>query len=213
MAVLGKATRLKRDLHETFLRAVYITRLEWPVDLYSNRFHGLRAGETGKVRRATPRLRGGRLAATMRDVGAALSRPVDWRASQVEHQELPLRVPAPEREDRRARIGAPNVTHFSTRLVRVRLGVLNLTPDSFSDGGRFLTAEAALSHGRCDIIDVVASRPVRGQCRYRKLKKSRGSDRCYVSSPTRSTSRSRSIPTPHTADKHNSKQYGRNAAR
>ena len=116
MAVLGKATRLKRDLHETFLRAVYITRLELPVDLYSNRFHGLRAGETGKVRRATPRLRGGRLTATMCNVGAALPRPVGWRASEVEHQELPLRVPAHEREDRRARIGAPNVTHFSTKI-------------------------------------------------------------------------------------------------
>jgi hypothetical protein len=102
----------------------------------------------------------------------------------VEHQELPLRVPAPEREDRRARIGAPNVTHFSTRLVRVRLGILNLTPDFFSDGSRFLTAEAAPSHGKRMAADgatssmSVARRLVRGQCRY-----------------------------------HNSKQYGRNAAR
>lgn len=40
------------------------------------------------------------------------------------------------------------------------MGILNLTPDSFSDGGRFTAAEAALSHaGRmaaegCDIIDI-----------------------------------------------------------
>lgn len=40
------------------------------------------------------------------------------------------------------------------------MGILNLTPDSFSDGGRFAAAEAALSHARrmaaagCDIIDV-----------------------------------------------------------
>src|SRR5271167_1511559 len=42
----------------------------------------------------------------------------------------------------------------------VVMGILNLTPDSFSDGGRFVSMEAALSHaGRmategCDIIDV-----------------------------------------------------------
>jgi dihydropteroate synthase len=40
------------------------------------------------------------------------------------------------------------------------MGILNLTPDSFSDGGHFATAEAALAHGAamaaagCDIIDV-----------------------------------------------------------
>lgn len=40
------------------------------------------------------------------------------------------------------------------------MGILNLTPDSFSDGGRFVAAEAALAHAAemaeagCDIIDV-----------------------------------------------------------
>jgi dihydropteroate synthase len=40
------------------------------------------------------------------------------------------------------------------------MGILNLTPDSFSDGGQYVTMEAALSHARqmaaegCDIIDV-----------------------------------------------------------
>ena len=40
------------------------------------------------------------------------------------------------------------------------MGILNLTPDSFSDGGRFVTVEAALSHAMrleaegADIIDV-----------------------------------------------------------
>jgi len=40
------------------------------------------------------------------------------------------------------------------------MGILNLTPDSFSDGGRFVTIETALSHAKqmaaegCDIIDV-----------------------------------------------------------
>ena len=40
------------------------------------------------------------------------------------------------------------------------MGILNLTPDSFSDGGRYVSMEAALSHAKqmaaagCDIIDV-----------------------------------------------------------
>lgn len=42
----------------------------------------------------------------------------------------------------------------------VVMGILNLTPDSFSDGGRFVAAEAALAHARrmaaegADIIDI-----------------------------------------------------------
>jgi len=42
----------------------------------------------------------------------------------------------------------------------VVMGILNLTPDSFSDGGRFASAQAALAHATrmaaegCDIIDV-----------------------------------------------------------
>ncbi len=42
----------------------------------------------------------------------------------------------------------------------VVMGILNLTPDSFSDGGRFVAAKAALAHAKrlaaegCDIIDV-----------------------------------------------------------
>ena len=40
------------------------------------------------------------------------------------------------------------------------MGVINVTPDSFSDGGRYLAAEAAIAHGRAlasagaDILDV-----------------------------------------------------------
>lgn len=54
------------------------------------------------------------------------------------------------------------------RLDRPRImGVLNVTPDSFSDGGRFLSPSTALGHARCmieegvDIIDVggESSRP------------------------------------------------------
>jgi dihydropteroate synthase len=44
----------------------------------------------------------------------------------------------------------------------VVMGILNLTPDSFSDGGRYQTKDAALAHARrmvaegCDIVDVGA---------------------------------------------------------
>src|SRR5215468_9286835 len=40
------------------------------------------------------------------------------------------------------------------------MGILNVTPDSFSDGGRFLAADAAVAHARsmaqqgCAIVDV-----------------------------------------------------------
>jgi dihydropteroate synthase len=40
------------------------------------------------------------------------------------------------------------------------MGIVNVTPDSFSDGGAFLDAEAAIAHGRrliqegADILDV-----------------------------------------------------------
>jgi dihydropteroate synthase len=46
------------------------------------------------------------------------------------------------------------------RMRPVVMGILNLTPDSFSDGGRFVAREAALSHAKrmaadgCDIIDI-----------------------------------------------------------
>jgi dihydropteroate synthase len=42
------------------------------------------------------------------------------------------------------------------------MGILNLTPDSFSDGGRFRTAEVAIAYARkmvtdgCDIVDIGA---------------------------------------------------------
>jgi dihydropteroate synthase len=47
------------------------------------------------------------------------------------------------------------------------MGVLNVTPDSFSDGGRFLGAPEAIAHGRrlaaegADLVDVggESSRP------------------------------------------------------
>ena len=55
----------------------------------------------------------------------------------------------------------------------VVMGVLNVTPDSFSDGGRFLDPETAIAHGRrmvaegADILDVGAesSRPYGGAVR------------------------------------------------
>jgi len=52
----------------------------------------------------------------------------------------------------------------------VVMGVLNITPDSFSDGGRFLDPETAIAYGRrmvaegADILDVGAesTRPYGG---------------------------------------------------
>jgi dihydropteroate synthase len=40
------------------------------------------------------------------------------------------------------------------------MGIVNVTPDSFSDGGRFLNAEAAVAHARrliaegADVLDI-----------------------------------------------------------
>ncbi|MGZ4711196.1 MAG: dihydropteroate synthase, partial [Acidimicrobiales bacterium] len=45
-------------------------------------------------------------------------------------------------------------------MIPLVMGVLNVTPDSFSDGGRFLDADVAIDHGRAliaegaDIVDV-----------------------------------------------------------
>jgi len=45
------------------------------------------------------------------------------------------------------------------------MGILNVTPDSFSDGGRYTDVRAAIDHGialqhaGADIVDVGASRP------------------------------------------------------
>ena len=46
------------------------------------------------------------------------------------------------------------------RVVPRLMGVVNVTPDSFSDGGRYVEAEAAVAHGRqllaegADLVDV-----------------------------------------------------------
>jgi dihydropteroate synthase len=61
------------------------------------------------------------------------------------------------RADQRARLDG-FLAKIGTR--PIVMGILNLTPDSFSDGGKFVAAEAALSHAKrmaaegCDIIDV-----------------------------------------------------------
>jgi len=57
---------------------------------------------------------------------------------------------------------SPNADDGKIRLVRhpVLMGIVNVTPDSFSDGGLFLDADAAIEHGRAlagegaDILDV-----------------------------------------------------------
>ncbi len=62
------------------------------------------------------------------------------------------------------------------------MGVLNVTPDSFSDGGRFVDPAAAIAHGRtlleqgADLIDVGAestrpgAAPVAGEEQWRRMK-------------------------------------------
>ena len=81
------------------------------------------------------------------------------------------------------------------------MGVLNVTPDSFSDGGRFLEPPAAIEHARrlvaegADIIDIGAesTRPYGGAVRVPLAQEQRaGSSRSCRPSP-RSASRSRSI--------------------
>ena len=62
------------------------------------------------------------------------------------------------------------------------MGIVNVTPDSFSDGGEFLDAEAAIAHGRelvaegADILDVGGeSPPGRGRRRSRRRRSWAGS--------------------------------------
>lgn len=56
--------------------------------------------------------------------------------------------------------GAPPSTSLPRRDRCLVMGVLNVTPDSFSDGGRFVDVDAAVVHGRAmaddgaDIVDV-----------------------------------------------------------
>lgn len=63
------------------------------------------------------------------------------------------------------------------RLDRPRvMGIVNVTPDSFSDGGAHDTVEAAVAHGLqlvaegADLLDIGASPPVPAvrRCRWRK---------------------------------------------
>ncbi len=64
-------------------------------------------------------------------------------------------------KDRLARLSAPRQPWAGFALDRpLVMGVLNVTPDSFSDGGRWFDAERAVAHGRAlvaagaDLIDV-----------------------------------------------------------
>src|SRR5258708_38144774 len=78
-------------------------------------------------------------------------------ASRAGAARRPTRGGGPMRADQRARRD-----DFLSRIGThpAVMGILNVTPDSFSDGGRFLATEAAVSHARamaaqgCAIIDV-----------------------------------------------------------
>ena len=60
------------------------------------------------------------------------------------------------------------------------MGILNVTPDSFSDGGDFSSLDAALAHARrmvdegADIIDVGGNPPARVPFRFRNSRSWRG---------------------------------------
>src|SRR5262249_44062369 len=91
----------------------------------------------------------------------ALHRAMDRGTSELEGSALALRLPGQAKslmdDITRAKRDA-----FLRRLASppVVMGILNLTPDSFSDGGRFASAEAAVAHAHamvaagCDVIDV-----------------------------------------------------------
>ncbi|KXV47132.1 dihydropteroate synthase [Gluconobacter albidus] len=49
-------------------------------------------------------------------------------------------------------MGEGGMSRFGNGRVAV-MGIVNITPDSFSDGGRFLRPEAALAHGRALVAD------------------------------------------------------------
>ena len=63
------------------------------------------------------------------------------------------------------------------------MGILNVTPDSFSDGGRFLDLDKAVEHAReleregADFIDVEGSRPAPGRSPSRPTRRSGASCR------------------------------------
>ncbi len=62
------------------------------------------------------------------------------------------------------------------------MGILNVTPDSFSDGGQFFDPTVAIGHARrmqaegADILDVGAesTRPYGGKSRSRAMRRSHG---------------------------------------
>src|SRR6266478_10091544 len=123
----------------------------------------MRAVAARSVRRAAPPIAVERVARRVRHGCRALHRAMDRRASPLGAGALALRV-----------YGNPQAEHVMRRDLRLRrdaflgkigsrplvMGILNVTPDSFSDGGRFRTAEAAIAHAQamvaagCDIVDV-----------------------------------------------------------
>src|SRR5947208_13386836 len=72
---------------------------------------------------------------------------------------LSLRSGAPLRRARRERQLDPSPVAMPLKSARI-MGVVNVTPDSFSDGGEFLDPERAIAHGRelaregADLLDI-----------------------------------------------------------
>src|SRR5207302_3703646 len=78
------------------------------------------------------------------DAARALARELQGRAAHLEAEERRWALPRSKLAEGRTLV----------------MGIVNVTPDSFSDGGRFLDAGAAVAHGMrlreegADILDV-----------------------------------------------------------
>src|SRR6516165_4047393 len=79
----------------------------------------------------------------------------DASENRARHRGAPRSTPSTSRSPDRMRLHNGRVVHFPAVM-----GVLNVTPDSFSDGGQYLKPERAIAHALemqdngADIIDL-----------------------------------------------------------
>jgi hypothetical protein len=87
------------------------------------------------------------------------SPPIAARAARSRPRARPKAPDRARASDPRGGLGRPFSFHTSSMKTRV-IGIVNVTADSFSDGGRFLDAACAIDHGRrlrdegADLVDV-----------------------------------------------------------
>ena len=75
-------------------------------------------------------------------------------------------------------VSSPSISFAGLSLDHpILMGVLNITPDSFHDGGRFANHDLAIAHAikllnsGAEILDIGENLPVRGQIQYQSRKK------------------------------------------